>query len=139
MQKLAQIIQALQKLETTAGQGIKMRFKKWAGMEAEIRARAGLTEECECQLMDAEGEEADAEHDLYTMLNTQRHILGAIIPELRAIGMHYVQDANSKQRLGEIADQLASLQWKIHGERERGSSQMWKDVERKPTMWHGKV
>ena len=103
----------------------------YEGMEvdediAELRRRAGIVEE-------------EEQHDLYTMLNTQRHILGSVIPEIRGIAIHFVNDANAKQRLSEIADQLASLQWKIHGERERGFGQMWTDVERRDPLWKGRV
>jgi len=87
----------------------------------DIRRLAGITEE--------------EELDFTTMMNTQRHILGSVIPEIRGIAMHYVTDANSKQRLKEIADQLASLQWKIHGQKERGVGQMWTDVEKREPLW----
>lgn len=136
-QRLAQIINALQDMEKTAGQGIGMRFKRWTGMEAEIRQRAGLTEECECQLMDAEGQEAD--DSLYTLLNTQRHVLGEIIPQIRSIAAHSASDQDSKKTLIQIADQLASLQWKLHGQREREFGQMWTDVDKRNPAWHGKV
>jgi len=115
---------------------IRMRFTQWSDEEAEMRKRAGLTEGCQCELMDDEG---GGSGNLQSLLATQRHVLGAVIPEIRGIAVHYVQDKASKQRLGEIADQLGSLQWKLHGERERGSGQMWTDVERQKSAWQGKV
>ena len=36
-------------------------------------------------------------------------VLRQVIPEIRGIALHYVSDANAKQRMTEIADQLASL------------------------------
>ena len=135
-QRLAQIINALQGMEKTAGQGIGMKFKRWTGMEAEIRQRAGLTEECECELMADEGGD---EQSLHSLLSTQSHVLGEIIPQLRGIATHSVSDQDSKKTLVRIADQLASLQWKLHGQRERQSGQMWTDVEKQTPAWHGKV
>jgi len=126
----------MQHMEESVGHPIELRFKTWTGEEYEIRKRAGLTEACDCEIMDDEGEES---RDLQSLLATQRHVLGAVIPEIRSIAIHYVQDKASKQRLREIADQLGSLQWKLHGERERGFGQMWTDVEKQKSAWHGKV
>ena len=105
-------------------------------MEAEIRQRAGITEECECELMDDEGDNGQS---LRTLLSTQSHVLGEIIPQLRGIASYSVSDRDAKKTLVRIADQLASLQWKLHGQRERQSGQMWSDVEKRNPAWHGKV
>ena len=106
--------------------------------EMEIMRLAGLEEACACQHNENEGE-APQRDDLSMMLHTQRHVLGAIIPEIRGIAKHFVNDANAKQRMLEIADQLGDLQWRIHGERERGFGQLWTDVERQDPLWKGKV
>jgi len=100
--KLSQIIQTLNGMETTAGQGIGMRFKKWFGEEAELRKRAGLETECQCELMED-----------YGMNSSSGDTLAQVIPELRGIAMHYVEDKASKQRLQEIAKQLSALKTQL--------------------------
>lgn len=135
-QRLAQIINALQDMEKTAGQGIGMRFKRWTGMEAEIRQRAGLTEECDCEIMDDEGDS----RNLQEILRTHKLIMGPIIHDLREIAQWAFRGQGDEQKkyrakLHNMADQLASFQWKLHGERERESGQMWTDVERQSSAW----
>ncbi len=80
--------------------------------------------------------ESDEEYDLRTMLETQKHVLGNVIPRLRSIAV-YTPDV--KKELLDIANQLASLQWKIHGEKERNFGQAWSDVERRDPLWKDKV
>jgi len=80
--------------------------------------------------------ESDEEYDLRTMLKTQKHVLGTVIPKLRNIAMYAPE---FKKDLIGIADQLASLQWKIHGEKERDFGQSWSDVERRDPLWKDKA
>ena len=105
--------------------------------ELEIMRLAGMNEMCDACANENEG--APEREDLAMMLHTQRHVLGSIIPEIRGIAKHFVTDPNAKQRMLEIADQLGDLQWRIHGEKERGFGQLWTDVERQDPLWKGKV
>lgn len=79
-----------------------MRFTEWTGDEAEMRKRAGLTEQCQCELMDDHG-----------MDSSSANTLAQVIPELRGIALHYVQDKASQQRLQEIAEQLSALKTQL--------------------------
>ena len=92
------VIDLLQMLDGTAG----MRFTEWSDDEAEMRKRAGLTEECQCQMMDDHG-----------MDSSSADTLAQVIPELRGIALHYVQDKASQQRLQEIAKQLTALKTQL--------------------------
>lgn len=83
-------------------QPMRMRFTKWSGDEAEVRKRAGLTEACACELMDDHGMDVST-----------NDVLSQVIPELRGIAMHYVQDKASQQRLTEIANQLKALKTSV--------------------------
>ena len=78
---------------------------------------------------------SEEELDLRTVLNTQKYVLGGIIPQLREIAKWGTKDPESRKKLMDIADRLASMQWKLHGERERQSGQMWTDVERRKPLW----
>jgi hypothetical protein len=81
---------------------MSMRFIEWGEDEAELRKRAGLSEDCQCQMMDDHG-----------MDSSSRDTLAQVIPELRGIALHYVQDKASQQRLQEIAQQLSALKTQL--------------------------
>ncbi|MHA1806712.1 MAG: DUF5661 family protein [Candidatus Thorarchaeota archaeon] len=81
---------------------MRMRFTEWSDDEAEMRKRAGLNEQCQCELMDDHG-----------MDSLSNDTLAQVIPELRGIALHYVQDKASQQRLQEIAEQLTALKTQL--------------------------
>lgn len=103
LRRLSAVVQQLQQMEESVGRPIEMRFTKWSGAELEVRNRAGLTEQCACELMDDHGA------NNFSMNDTLRQV----IPELKGIAMHYVQDKASQQRLNEIADQLKALKQQV--------------------------
>jgi hypothetical protein len=103
LKRLSAVVQQLQQMEESIGRPIEMRFTKWSGDELEMRNRAGLTEQCACELMDDHGA------NNFSMNDTLRQV----IPELKGIAMHYVQDKASQQRLNEIADQLKALKQQV--------------------------
>jgi hypothetical protein len=103
LRRLSAVVQQLQQMEESVGRPIEMRFTKWSDAELEVRNRAGLTEQCACELMDDHGA------NNFSMNDTLRQV----IPELKGIAMHYVQDKASQQRLNEIADQLKALKQQV--------------------------
>ena len=103
LMKLQAVIQQMQQMEESIGRPINVRFTKWTGDELEIRQRSGLTESCACELMDDHGGNSGAMNE----------VLSQVIPELKGIALHYVQDKASQQRLNEIADQLKSLKQQV--------------------------
>lgn len=104
LMKLDAVIQSLLQMQEAAGHSIEMRIRQYDEDELELRKRAGLTEACACELMDDTG-----------MDSGMAEVLRQVIPEIRGIAMHYVTDKASKQRLGEIAEQLSGLQNKVNG------------------------
>jgi len=90
--RLDDLIQKLQTLDESIGD---LRFRTWTGEAAELRKRAGLSEACQCQVMDDVG--------------VPNGVLQQVIPEIRGIAINYVTDAGAKQRLQEIAEQLSTL------------------------------
>jgi hypothetical protein len=123
IQSLQRIAQELEKYEQTLAGGGGMRFKRLFGGESEdpeiqtLLRHAGVMEE--------------EERNLMTLLNTLKTVMGPIITDLRQLA-HWELRGNpeAQEKVKRITDQLASFQWKLHGEREREPSQMWTDVER---------
>lgn len=115
------VVDMLQMMEESAGRPIEMRFKTWTGDEFDIRKRAGLTEACDCELMDSYGDSLRGHGmDMSTFPAAEIPMgdtLSQIIPELNAIAMHYVEDRASKQRLREIANQLKAMKRSVDSQK----------------------
>ncbi len=123
IQSLQRIAQELEKYEQNLAGGVGMRFKRLFSGESEdpelmtMLKHAGVMEE--------------EERDLMTILRTLKLVMGPIITDLRQLAHWELRDKPEVQKkVGDIVDQLASFQWKLHGERERDASQWWNDVER---------
>lgn len=123
IQSLQRISQELEKYEQNLAGGVGMRFKRLFSGESEdpelmtMLKHAGVMEEEEGNLM--------------TLLRTLGTVMGPIITDLRQLAHWELRDnPEAQKKVKRITDQLASFQWKLHGEREREPSQMWSDVER---------
>ncbi len=123
IQSLQRIAQELEKYEQTLAGGVGMRFK---------RLFSGESEDPEIQTMLRHaGVMEEEERDLMMILRTLKLVMGPIITDLREIAhWHLRGEPDVQKKIGGIIDQLASFQWKLHGEGERKTSQMWSDVER---------
>jgi hypothetical protein len=123
IQSLQRIAQELEKYEQNLAGGVGMRFK---------RLFSGESEDPEIQTMLRHaGVMEEEERDMMTLLRTLKLVMGPIMTDLREIAHWHLRDKPDVQKkVTDIVDQLASFQWKLHGEREREPSQMWSNVER---------
>ena len=123
VQSLQRIAKELQDYEKSMAGGVGMRFN---------RLFSGESEDPELQTMLRHaGVMEEEERDLMTILRTLKLVMGPIITDLREIAhWHLRGEPDVQKKIGGIIDQLASFQWKLHGEGERKTSQMWSDVER---------